>query len=96
MNKEAILRAADWLEANPDKHIAGYLAANALGERVTSSSPEAVCFCAMGRIMKELNVATANDTEIPRHVRRMIYEENDRFGGKGNPAVITYLRELAA
>lgn len=43
MNKEAILRAADWLEANPDKHISGTMV-------------DGDCFCAIGRIALEYGI----------------------------------------
>lgn len=53
MNKEAINRAADWLEANPDKHISASYAAGADGNYLFPLDPRAECFCAIGRIAKE-------------------------------------------
>jgi hypothetical protein len=53
LNRTAILAAADWLEANPDKHISGDLAQDADGNVVSPLDPEADCFCAMGRLIVE-------------------------------------------
>lgn len=52
--KAAIRRAADWLEANPDKHITCDLALDASGHATSPTGPEAVCFCALGRIAHEM------------------------------------------
>ena len=54
--RQAFLDAADWLEANPDRHIAGYLAADKQGARCTPLDPDAACFCGVGRVAKELNL----------------------------------------
>ena len=63
----AMRRAADWLEANPDKHIAGHLADDKHRRPVPSPfDPRAACFCAYGRYMLELGeparIAYAHET----------------------------------
>lgn len=51
----ALRRAADWLQANPDKHISGHLAEDAKHRPLPSPfDPKAECFCAFGRYMVEL------------------------------------------
>jgi hypothetical protein len=72
MNKEAILRAADWLEANPDKHIAGSLAIDVLGQRCSPTSPLAECFCALGRIALEANVDSPPGTRSYDTINRAV------------------------
>lgn len=52
--KAAAKRAADWLEANRDKHIRGRFAEDANGFRVSARSEDATCFCALGRFLHEL------------------------------------------
>lgn len=54
MNKKAILRAADWLEANPDKHIAEYFALDVDGNMVEPLDERACYFCAVGRLIREV------------------------------------------
>lgn len=54
--KQAIFAAADWLEGNQERHIKGSAAINAKGFNVDPTDPEAECFCAIGRIGKELNI----------------------------------------
>jgi len=60
---DAARRAADWLEANPANHIARHLALDARGVEVRPTDPNATCFCAIGRLGKELelNFEGAND-----------------------------------
>lgn len=54
MNKDALCRAADWLEANPDKHTKVALARNDAGDALDSPfDPAAACFCAYGRAVLE-------------------------------------------
>ena len=48
--RDAAGRAADWLEANPTKHITFALALDAYGNAVPFAAPEAACFCALGRL----------------------------------------------
>jgi hypothetical protein len=62
---DAALKAADWLEANHNRHIAGTLALNSEGRTTDPASGDAQCFCMVGRITKELN--TFNDVEAIRH-----------------------------
>lgn len=52
----AVMKATDWLEANPTKHIVGELAVRVDGTDCDPNSPEADCFCMLGRISKELDV----------------------------------------
>lgn len=53
----AISRALLWLEANPDKHIAGaYAKTSPTGARCPPSSKEATCFCVVGRIALEADI----------------------------------------
>jgi len=47
-------RAADWLEANPDRHTTGALARTKEGQLCDPTGPDAYCFCAVGRIQYEL------------------------------------------
>ena len=54
--KTAAARAADWLEANPTKHIVGILATDTAKREVSYSDPHAECFCALGRLGKELGL----------------------------------------
>lgn len=61
--KAAATRAADWLAANPDKHIARSLAIDADGVKVPPTSDKAECFCALGRFARELNLP-GNDSSI--------------------------------
>jgi len=53
--RAAAKRAADWLKANPDKHIGFRLAEAANGTSVPPTSVFADCFCAVGRLACELN-----------------------------------------
>lgn len=57
-------RAADWLEANRDKHITIQLALTTEGEIVTPTDPKADCFCALGRLAKELNLDASTGGEV--------------------------------
>lgn len=56
INRGALQRAADWIMSNPDKHIAGTMAMDELGDVVMPLDPKAVCFCAMGRLALEAGV----------------------------------------
>src|ERR1044072_4949236 len=55
--EEATKRALDWLEANPDKHIADDYARTEAGKSIIRSEgfEEACCFCIVGRIACEMN-----------------------------------------
>ncbi len=50
---DAISKAVEWGRANPDK-IVDRLAKDSSGARVGPQRPEATCFCALGRVAKEL------------------------------------------
>lgn len=107
MNKEAILRAADWLEANPARHIAFSMARTIDEKKVSPSSPKAFSFCALGRIAKETGRDLPEDfglhsvcavSGLSFDQVRLIYFNNDGSGDrrKGDPKVIHLLRKLAA
>lgn len=55
--RTALIRAADWLEANPDRHIQGRLAADEFGTPCTVDAPRAECFCAVGRVAREYGLS---------------------------------------
>jgi hypothetical protein len=61
--RTAITNAADWLEANPDDHIAYYLSAkrDQFGDLQNTGLREGTCFCAAGRIMFELGLSYGED-----------------------------------
>jgi hypothetical protein len=54
--RAAVLRAADFFVANPTARTTSRLARNKVGEPVSPTSPNAICWCAVGRIAKELGV----------------------------------------
>lgn len=54
--KAAVLRALDWLEANPDRHATGNMAYDEYGNVVSVLDRYAYCFCTLGRIAKECNI----------------------------------------
>lgn len=58
-------KAADWLEANRDRHIVGALALDSRGATVAPSNPDAQCFCALGRFAVEagINLSTVINDE---------------------------------
>ena len=95
--REAATRAADWLEANPDKHLQVNMAADKHGRPVSTTDPEATCFCAAGRLAHELGVSIKTDY-IPLFdllggsTTREIYGANDIDRRLG----ILKLRELSA
>lgn len=60
--KAAMLAAVNWLRENPDKHIRGTFAKNEKGGYVDPNHPEAVCFCAYGRFLKELDLDDRTET----------------------------------
>jgi len=86
--KTAALAAADWLEANRDKHITGDLAIDASGNDVRYNDPDADCFCALGRLGKELGLEPSDEysyAELTRALAEVsiqpseIFSENDRY-----------------
>lgn len=68
---KAMIDAADWLEANPDKHTTGAAARDANGAPIRAHLSDAVCFCAMGRVVHNLR-ATQFVTLIDRIDRALI------------------------
>lgn len=104
---EAFCKAADWLEANPDKHTKGVMARDAEGTRVEPNAPEATCFCMYGRMLHELGLAEIEGNGIDDNVRiindivpaslhfGIVAGINDRRLSGGN-VVINYVREKAS
>jgi hypothetical protein len=54
--RAAVIRAADFFAANPDKRTTGQLARDAGGFATTPLDPEACTWCALGRIALELGI----------------------------------------
>lgn len=77
--KSAILAAVKWLRENPDKHIAGTFAKDETGWSVDPNKPEAACFCAYGRFLKELDMEdrTENTEEVLPFLQ--VWTRNDGF-----------------
>lgn len=99
--RAAARRAADWLEANPDKHIIGNMAHDEQHNEVPANSPQAMCWCAVGRLAKELdNPAVDLDEGSYAPINEVlgaecvttIFTRNDRLREGG----IEALRELAS
>lgn len=101
---QALNAAADWLEANPDKHIDVNLARDENGVECHPSTPGATCFCAVGRVAKELEVPV--DANVYNFMNNLIgtdtvddiWATNDSWENLedgGNPAVIPLLRAIA-
>ncbi len=63
---EAVDRAHKWAHANKNKIAQGVLAEDATGKPVSATNPKAVCFCALGRLAKELNL------NIKEHYGRLV------------------------
>lgn len=63
-SKEAIATAinntADFIKEHPEKWESGQLATDASGQGVDPQSDKAVCWCALGRIVKELEIEPAD------------------------------------
>lgn len=84
--RDAARKAAEWLLENRDKHIGGNLAMDASYTRVSPTDPSAVCFCAIGRLAKELDVggkplaveATLVSRGLPQAQLDEIMRRNDR------------------
>lgn len=84
--KTAIRNAVGWLRANPEKHIIGDLAVDANGRHCFPNSPSAECFCALGRVSKELDapgMPAGTDSEFRNLLlahdvgQSTIYTQND-------------------
>lgn len=53
---EVSMRALDWLEAHPDRHVKRRYATDIVGRSCNPESPRAFCFCALGRITREAGI----------------------------------------
>lgn len=73
--RNALLSAADWLEANPDKHIASFLSVDKNGKTVPPTSKNAVCFCGVGRVCKELDLNLKRRESIFDSLHNLFEEE---------------------
>jgi hypothetical protein len=60
---QAVRAAKNFFDAHPDRLIAGRLAVDENGWQVPTDSPKATCFCALGRVCKELGVDTLSTDE---------------------------------
>ena len=49
--------AAHWFAANPEDWTQGQYARNAAGDFINQYSPDAVCFCAIGRMSREADAS---------------------------------------
>lgn len=112
MNRAAILRTADWIEANPDKLIAGEFAISEDGRRTDPTGKHAVCFCTVGRLVHETGVkatvAHERQALFPRvtglsfEILRRLTQINDEvvnstlLPGAAARKMAAYLRKLAA
>lgn len=108
--RDALISAANWLAENPDRHIQGNLAVDENGASVECNSTRATCFCALGRVAKELDVAGYDELDPgmfePLNISASdVYMVNDDYRGTrdmaclteypGNPEVINLLKKLA-
>ncbi|MGN6819443.1 MAG: hypothetical protein ACTHJR_12305 [Sphingomonas sp.] len=76
--RQAMERAADWLEANRDHHIRGYLSARKDGKETKPTFPDAECFCAVGRLCKEYGVNRTFELPISSSTMGAIIRANDQ------------------
>ena len=53
--QQGLKAAADFFDAHPDKRTHGVLARDSMGFEVSPRSPRAACWCALGRLAKELD-----------------------------------------
>ena len=73
-------KALDWLDANPDKHITGTLAEDENGKSVEPDSPDAQCWCVLGRMVVEGGLATSRfATEDPADCGISFYPTLDHY-----------------
>lgn len=109
--RQALLDAAAWLRANPERHIRGRMAVSISGEEVDPTDPSAECFCALGRIACELGRPGGYDAVSPffggffKRSYEFVYVMNDntrefrtmacRWELPGNPEVLDLLEKLA-
>lgn len=100
--RAAVRAAADFFEANPDKRTTVALARDKNRFPVSPSSPKATCWCALGRIAKELGLRERNGgpESIYHAFRRRgldypsVYAVNDRTDD--TMRVVNFLRALAS
>jgi hypothetical protein len=99
--------AITWLEANRDRHITGTLAKDSNGYSCKPNDPDAQCFCALGRMSKELNISDYPGDEIAKVLgiksQDKVYELNDAWDGPMSKVcpntptarrnVVTYLKK---
>jgi len=78
--KAAITRATTWLRANPDKHIKAALATDEHGMAVLPTNPNATCFCAAGRVLKEMDRNFSNSLMVKGLSYPAIWGRNDGHG----------------
>lgn len=76
--KTAILNATSWLRANRDHHITGDLAETKEGDFCRPNDPNAVCFCVLGRISKELDQYSYPDGD--EEFAQFLHETNQTIG----------------
>lgn len=82
--RDAVVNAIDWLTTNPDRHIRGTLAVKVVDKvslPCNPNDPKADCFCVLGRISKELNLADypSEDPEWQNFVQPKVDEDDIYF-----------------
>jgi len=109
MSIAAVRAAAAFFEANPDKRTTLFLARDASGMDVSPRSDQATCWCALGRIVAELDEETyqslrdREDEDGEYDVARKIVPDIDEVYSFNDPRrdpeqsieVATFLRKLA-
>lgn len=86
---DPVLRAIQWLRDNPDRHIAGAMAIDDHGKGVSPSSPDASCFCIVGRVAcevaKDRGIDVNHSVLLKNNARTLFREtmgmDEDRFIG---------------
>lgn len=107
----ALRAAAAFFEANPDKRVTGTFARDASGGYVIPRDPSATCWCALGRVLVELDQEAYDEAErranspepfavleylTPWHSTDLIGEHNDdRKLISETPEVVANLRKIA-
>lgn len=85
------MTAIDWLEANPDKHITGMFAQTEERAYCSTRSPEAACFCVLGRVAKEVEMSSI--TAITPYMRIIGVEDDDIFDMNDNGVPLSQIRD---
>jgi hypothetical protein len=86
----AALAAQAWFVQHPKRIIVGSLAEDEEGQRVSPTDESAVCFCALGRVCKELGVEVrttgeairrlnAIDNRVDSDLAQAVYLRNDTY-----------------